>query len=169
MKPGVKFGLICSGVSVLWSLLLFITGLNRIDSSWIFNVLAVGIPVYCCALAINEYKSTMGGGYIQFNAAFKESVVVTLINSVITAVFSIVYLQFIDPTFMDFIMQKQVTKMQEMGMAEDQIQKMLDQSAKWQSPGMMFFWALLGSVVLGFIIALIMAAIMKKPNPEEII
>jgi ABC-type antimicrobial peptide transport system permease subunit len=111
----------------------------------------------------------MGGGYIQFNAAFKESVVVTLINSVITAVFSIVYLQFIDPTFMDFIMQKQVTKMQEMGMAEDQIQKMLDQSAKWQSPGMMFFWALLGSVVLGFIIALIMAAIMKKPNPEEII
>ncbi len=169
MKPGVKFGLICSGASVLWSLLLFITGLNRIDSAWIFNVLAVGIPVYCCALAISEYKSTVGGGYVRFNSAFQESAIVILFNSLVTAVFSIIYIQFIDPTFMDFIMQKQVTKMQEMGMGEEQIQKMLDQSAKWQTPGMMFFWTLVGSLVLGFIVALIMAAIMKKPNPEEII
>lgn len=120
-------------------------------------------------MVIKEYKNTIGGGYIQFNTAFRESFVVVTVNAIIAAIFSLIYMQYIDPTFMDFIMQKQVNKMQEMGMGEEQIQKMLDQSAKWQTPGMMFMWTLIGAFVIGVLVALIMAAILKKPNPEEIV
>ena len=169
MKPGVKFGLICSGASILWALLLYITGLNHIDSAWIFNILSIGIPVLFVSMAIKEVRMTTGGGYIQFNTAFGVSFKVTAINSILSSLFTIVYLQVIDPTFMDFIMQKQVNKMQEMGMGEEQIQKMVDQTAKWQTPSMMFMWTLVGTFVIGVLVSLIMSAILKKPDPEEII
>jgi hypothetical protein len=59
-------------------------------------------------------------------------------------------------------------KMLEMGMPEEQIEAALNQSAKFQTPGWMFTWVLLWTLFIGTIISLVMAAILKKPNPEEI-
>ena len=105
---------------------------------------------------------------MKFSDIFKHGLIICLVGGIIYSAYSIVYIQVIDPTFMDYIMEKQVTKMQEMGMDDDAIEKAMKGSASMQSPFWMFTFSLLGSLFAGAIISLIMAAILKKPNPEEI-
>lgn len=169
MKIALKYGFIYAGASILMSLIMYITGLNRTDSTWLITLIGLAVPVVCILLAVKEYKAELGGGFMKFSDIFKHGLVICLIGGIIYSAYSILYIQVIDPTFMDYIMEKQVTKMQEMGMDDDAIEKAMKGSASMQSPFWMFTFSLLGSLFAGAIISLIMAAILKKPNPEEIV
>ncbi|MBL7925001.1 MAG: DUF4199 domain-containing protein [Bacteroidia bacterium] len=168
MKIALKYGLIYSAINIIWSLLMYVTDLNRSDSSWVFNLLALSIPVVCIILAVKEYKATVGGGFMKFSEVFKHGLVIFLVGGIIAAAYSILYVKVIDPDFMDYVMEKQVAGMQEMGMPEDQIEEAINRSAKFQTPFWMFTWALLGTLFVGAVISLIMAAVLKKPDPGEI-
>ncbi len=168
MKTALKYGFIYAGLSILVSLLLYVTGLNRTGNNWIPSLLGLAVPVICIILAVKELKSESEGGYIKFAEVFKKGLLICLIGGVLNSAYSMIYLEYIDPTYMDYIMEQQVQKMQENGLSEEQIEKMLQSSQAWQSPFAMFTFSLLGSLFSGAIISLIMAAILKKPNPEEI-
>ena len=105
---------------------------------------------------------------MQFSDVIKQAVVICVIGGIITAAYTVLYVTVIYPDFMTYIQEKQMTKMLEMGMPEEQIEMALNQSAKFQTPFWMFTWTLLGSMLIGALISLIMAAVLKKPNPEEI-
>jgi flagellar biosynthesis protein FliQ len=167
MKPEVKYGLIYGGVSCLFSLLMYVTGLNRSNLSWIPNLVSMIIPIVCTVMVINETKA-LNAGYITFGSAFKKSLAVVSIGSLISAVYVILYTSVIDPEFMEFQMQKQVEKMQEMGMSEGDIEEALNRNAQFQTPLMMFIFTLVMFIFVGAVISLIVAAIKKNPNPEEI-
>lgn len=168
MKIALKYGLIYSGINIVWGLFMYVTDLVRSDFSWVFNLLSMIIPVVCIVLAVKEYKATVPGGWMKFSDVFKHGLVICLVGGIIAAAYTVLYVQVIDPEFMTFIQEKQMNKMLEMGMPEDQIEMALNQSAKFQTPFWMFTWTLLGSVFIGTLISLIMAAVLKKPNPEEI-
>ncbi len=168
MKIAIKYGFIYAGIYILMSLLMYITGLNRTGITWPMTVLSFAVPVVCILLAVKEYKSEIGQGYIKFSDVFKQGLIICVVGGIVYSAYSLLYMYVIDPTFMDYIMEQQVAKMQEMGMEEEQIEKAMQGSAAMQSPFWMFTFTLLGSVFIGAIIALIMAAILKKPNPEEI-
>lgn len=168
MKIALKYGFIYAAASIVMSLLMYVTGLNRSDSTWLITLIGLSVPVVCVLLAVKEYKATVGGGYMKFSDIFKHGLVICLLGGIIYSAYSLLYLKYIDPTFMEYIQDKQVAKMQEMGMEDDQIEKALKGSASMQSPFWMFTFSLLGSLFAGSIISLIMAAILKKQNPEEI-
>lgn len=168
MKIALKYGLIYSGINILWSLLLYVTELNRSESAWVFQMIALAIPVVCIIMAVNEYKQKEGNGFITFGTAFKKGLLICLIGGIIGSAFYVIYLEAIDPSFKDFMMQQQVDKMTEMGMGEEAIEDAINQSAKFQTPFWMFTWGIVGSLFVGAIISLIMAAILKKPDPNVI-
>jgi Protein of unknown function (DUF4199) len=166
MKIALKYGLIYSGINILWTLLMFITELNRSDYAWVFNLIAVVIPVICIIMAIKEFKAGPGAGFMSFGQAFKHGMVICLVGGIIFGAFNVVYLQYIDTNFMEFQMQKQVDKMAEMGMSEGDIEKALARGADFQTPFWMFTMAIVVSLIFGLILSLIMAAILKKENPD---
>jgi len=168
MKIALKYGLIYSGINILWSLVLYVTNLVRSDMSWVFNIVSMIIPVVCIVFAVKEYKATLGNGWMKFSEVFKFGLVICLVGGLIAAAYTVLYVQVIDTEFMNFIQEKQMNKMVEMGMPEEQIEIAINQSAKFQTPFWMFTWTLLGALLTGTIISLIMAAVLKKPNPEEI-
>lgn len=168
MKIALKYGLIYSGINILWNLLLYITELNRSDNAWIFQTLGLVFMIICIIMAINEYKKNEGAGFIDFGTAFKQGLIIAVISGIIGSVYYVLYVNVIDTSFNDYIMQKQVDKMAEMGMAEGDIEKAIGQSAKFQTPFWLMTFGILGSLFVGSIISLIIAAIMKKPNPNEI-
>jgi flagellar biosynthesis protein FliQ len=167
MKPEVKYGLIYGAVSILISLLMYVTGLNRSDSSWIPNLLSMIIPIACTVLVVNETKA-LNAGYISFGTAFKKCLAVVSIGSLISAVYVVLYTSVIDTEFMEYQMQKQVEKMQEIGMNESDIEEAINRNAQFQTPMWMFIFTLLMFMFIGAVISLIVAAIKKNPNPEEI-
>lgn len=168
MKIAIKYGLIYSGINILWNLLLYITELNRSDNAWVFQTAGLVFMIVCLVMAINEYKRTEGNGFIEFGTAFKHGLIITIISGIIGSVYYVLYVKAIDPGFNDYIMQKQVDKMAEMGMAEADIEKAMNQSAKFQTPFWLMTFGILGSLFIGSIVSLIVSAIMKKPNPNEI-
>jgi hypothetical protein len=168
MKPGIKFGLINGGIACLWSLLMYITGLNRSDAGTYFQWMGLIVPIVCIVQAVKEYKLTSGDGWVEFGEAFKTGFTVTSIGAIIGSVYYILFIKVIDPTFMDFMMNKQIEKMQDNGMSEEAAEKALEASKMWFGTGMQFTFAILGGLLIGTIIALIMAAILKKPNPDPL-
>ena len=53
-------------------------------------------------------------------------------------------------------------EMEKKGIPDDQIDKAMEMSKMFMSPGAMFVLGLLGSILIGFILSLIIAAIVKK-------
>ena len=168
MKIALKYALIYSGINIVWGLLMFVTDLTRSDMSWVFNILSMVIPIICIVFATKEYKATIGNGWMKFSDVFKQGLLIFVIGGIITAAYTVLYVTVIDPDFMTFIQEKQMNKMLEMGMPEEQVEQQLNMSAKFQTPFWMFTWTLLGTLLIGTLISLIMASVLKKPNPEEI-
>jgi hypothetical protein len=167
MKPEVKYGLIYGGISILFSLVMYVTGLNRSDSSWIPNLISMVVPILCTVLVINEAKA-LNAGYISFGQAFKKCIAVISIGSLISAIYVVLYTTVIDPEFMEYQTMKQVEKMQEMGMSEGDIEVAINRNVQFQTPLWIFIFTLVMFMFIGAVISLIVAAIKKNPNPEEI-
>jgi hypothetical protein len=168
MKIALKYALIYSGINIVWGLLMFVTDLTRSDMSWVFNILSMAIPVICIVFATKEYKATIGNGWMKFSDVFKHGLVIFTIGGIIAAAYSVFYVSVMDPELMTFIQEKEMNKMLENGMPEEQVEIALNQMAKFQTPKWMFVWVLLWTMFIGTLISLVMAAILKKPNPEEI-
>ena len=166
MNIALRYGLIYSGINMLFSLIMFVTDLNRAGLDWLNSLVGLIIPVVCIYLGVKEYKAGVEGGYMKFSEVFKKGILICLVGGVIVAGYLVLCTSVIDPDFMDFMMQQQVEKMQEQGMSEDMIEMAINQSAKFQTPFWMFTWGLLGSLIMGAIVSLIMAAGLKKNNPD---
>lgn len=168
MKIALRYGLIYTGINILWSLLMYVTGLNRSEVSWIFNTLAMLIPVLCIVYAVKEYKATVGQGFMPFGEVFRHGLVITLVGGIGISAYLLVYSEYIDPGFNDYILNQQIEEMQESGMSDEKIDQAIEMGERFRTPFYMFTFGVLGSLFVGSIVSLIMAAILKKPNPEGI-
>lgn len=168
MKNAFRYGLIYSAINILWSLIMYITDLNRSDYNWIFNTITFAFPVILIVLSVKEFKATEGKGYISFSQVFKQGILICLIGGLVMSAYTVVYMEYIDPTFQDFISSKQVMQMEDYGMSDDAIEKSMERAEEYQKPFWIFTFGLLGTLFMGTVISLIMAAVLKRPNPEEI-
>jgi hypothetical protein len=168
MKPAVKYGLINGGVAVLWSLVMYVTELNRNTSAKWIQMIALIFPIVFMIMAINEYKATVGGGWITFGKAFGQAFRVGLIGGLVGIAFYYIYITAIDPAFIDFQKQMQMDQMAERGMSDELIEKSMKQAAFFMQPWMQVIFGLIFSLLISSVLSLIIAAFKKHPNPEEI-
>jgi hypothetical protein len=78
------------------------------------------------------------------------------------------YVSVINPSLIDYIKEQQILEMEKKGMEQAAIDQAMSFSEKFISPGMVTFWTIAGGLLLGSLIALIIAAIMKKNDPQAI-
>jgi hypothetical protein len=71
-------------------------------------------------------------------------------------------MKFIDPTITDQIMKKAMEEMEKKGIPDEQIDQAMEMTKMFMNPGAMFVMGLLGTILIGFILSLIIAAILKK-------
>lgn len=168
MKPFVKFGLLSGGIFVLFTLIMYVTELNRGGSMQAIEMSALIIPIACMYFAISTYKTEIGNGWISFGTAFKQAFYVGCIGGIIRSVFHFVYIRFIDPAFIDFQKHLEFEKMIEDGMSDAMIETRMQQSAPFMTPPIQFIIVLIISLFFAAVLGLLMAAIFKKQNPDEI-
>ena len=168
MKPAIKFGLISGAIGVLFNLVMYITGINRTPSGQTIQWLSIIIPITCMYMAIKTYRDEIGNGWITFGKAFNQAFRVGVVGGLIGSVYHFLYLKFIDPTYVDYLMQLQLEKLTERGMDDATIEQAMKQTAPFMSPPVQLGFAIVISFFIAAALGLIMAGIMKKPNPEEI-
>ena len=86
--------------------------------------------------------------------------------SAISAVFTYLYIKFIDTGFLELVKQRQIEALQQQGMSDQQIDQAMEFSAMFMSAEAMLFYILVGGIIGALIIGLIVTIFTQKRNPE---
>ena len=164
-KNALFYGLLTAVISIVFSVFTYILDVPFKNPVMYFSfvILLAGI-IY----GTLQYRNVSLGGYITFGNAFLSGFLIVFIASIATSIYSYVFFTFIDPAYIERIIQQTLeqteAKMLEKGQSEDQIEPILAMTRKFMSPLMMSIMSVLTSAVFGAILSLFAAAILKKED-----
>jgi hypothetical protein len=161
LNNGLYLGLI----GVVVHLILFAMG-SLLEYQWINSVISFVAMIVFIVIGIKTYKSA-NGGFISWGQGVKIGLGITMISAVIALVYTLLFMNVIDPTFQQQAIDVEQQKWVDAGMTEEQIEAALAMTEKFQSPAILSAVILASSAFFGFIISAIVAAIMKKTEEEN--
>lgn len=158
-KGTLNSGLILGLVLVLFSLLLwfFNQALNQKLASISYVFLIAGLY-----LGIKDFRDKSRGGFLSYGGALGAGVVISIYVAVITAIFTILLYQVIDPGLIEKVKAVAEDRLVNRGMSDEQIEMAMKVSGKFMNPVFMAINALIGSVFIGTIISLFLAIFLKR-------
>jgi hypothetical protein len=168
-NPLVQYGLLSAATGLIAYIGLYLGGVKAMTSpiAFMMNLLPIVFAVLACLAAKKQ-----GGGYLEFGKALQTSFAVFVITGIATSLFSYILFNFIDLEFKQAMQQASIEMTEKMmkkfGAPQDQIDKAMDEAMKKDS--FSFGNVMLGfafSCFLYFLFSLIIAAIVKKKNPEN--
>lgn len=162
MSTSLRYGMFMSIIGIAFTVILIAVGSNPFDRSWM-NWIPTLISVAIVVLA-HQYFKEKGDGYMTYGQGLGIGFLSIFMSVLLGALFSFVYINFIDPGVMDEVWQKAQQQMEEQGQNEEAIEMGL----KW---GKMLFWPmyLLGGAFMALIIGLIVSIFTQKKNPEPFV
>ncbi|GAB2544448.1 DUF4199 domain-containing protein [Rufibacter soli] len=159
---GIRYGLITGFISIIYSLLLFVTGLHLNKG---FSYLAILIPIVGIVFAYRNFKNE-NGGFMSYGQGLGTGTILGAVSGVMSSIFSYIYIKFIDGSIMEQIRNGSIEEMEQKGLSDEQIDNAIKITEKFSTPEMMFLFGLIGAVFMAFLISLIVAAVMKNNRPE---
>lgn len=165
-RVALKWGLILGLVLMLISLVMYLT--DQTANYW-FSLLTLVVMIGGLIAAMREYR-TLNQGYMTYSEGLGIGALQSAVAGLLSAAFITFYNVVIDPTIQQRSFELAREKMEEQGnMSDEQIDQALEISQKFQSPGFMFIAGVFGTLIMGFLLALIISAIMRrnKANPFD--
>ena len=168
----LKSGLIIGVVSIVVFLISYVADFKPVGILMpiLYGISSFAILVIILVYLFKNYRTQIGG-YISFRNAFLYCFIAFAAGSILSSLFSALFIQFIEPEYYKNIMEAQKVYMENYlsgKMSDEQITEQLDKIDE-QAATMGSFSGMLktlaGSILIGGIVGLIIGAIMKK-NPE---
>ncbi|QNM86064.1 DUF4199 domain-containing protein [Polaribacter pectinis] len=160
----VNNGLILGVASIILSLVMFATG-NHLDPHWSTSVVSAALFIGLIIYGTKQFKAA-NGGFMSWGQGVKIGVGIAILAGLIVVVYNYIFMNFIEPDFMNQMMEIQNQKFLDQGMTEEQIEAANEMGKSFQSPGIMAAMGIIGYAIGGFIVAAITSAIMKKSEEE---
>lgn len=162
-KSALVAGTLLGIILVIYSLMMYF--LNQTGNKYVgwlsFVIMIAGIVYLQIQYRDKELKGTM-----PYGKAFGFAVLMVLVASVITSVFTYILFTVIDPGLVDKLLAAAEEQLAQRGMTGDQIDMAMKVTKKMMSPPLMAVFGLIGNMFWGTIISLITSAITKKePTP----
>ena len=155
----IKFGIIGGLLCIVISVILYITDLQFESWSKWMTTLAMIVILF---IGLRSIARDHPGMEVEYGKLFGAGMVITLIITVLSIGYFLIYVYVIDPDFINATMEITRQKMQEQGLSEDQIEKALSISAKFMTPPVMSVIASISTIIVGAIFSAIAAAVFKK-------
>jgi hypothetical protein len=158
----MKWGAITGLISIIYSTILQVTGMATNQGlSWLGFVILIGGIFY----AMKDFK-TQTGGYMTYGEGLGVGTLTSAISGLLSSAFAAFYIGFIDDSSIKQTLALQRKKFEEQGMDDAQIDQAIAMAEKFSGPGTIFLFGLIGSVIIGLIISLVIAAILKHERKE---
>lgn len=158
-KSALNFGIMLGLVMMVLSLLIFILELYTLSwINWVTNIILIAGIVY----GIKKRRDNELGGSISYGSALGYGTLVSLFVGLISSVFTALYLAFVDDSFIQFTLDKQLDEFYAQGMADEQIDMAIGMTKKFMNPTSIAIMGTIMTVIMGFIVSLIAGAFLKK-------
>ncbi|GAB3737057.1 DUF4199 domain-containing protein [Spirosoma lituiforme] len=165
-RTALKWGAILGLVLMAITLIMYLTDQS---TNPLFSGLTLGAVVALLVLAMRDYR-TLNGGYMTYSEGLGIGALLSAVAGLLSSAFSTFYNVVIDPTVQQRAMEQAREKMEAQGnMSDESIDQAMEWSQKLQSPGFTFIAGVFGTVIVGFLLSLIVAAFIRrnKANPFE--
>ncbi|MEK6783604.1 MAG: DUF4199 domain-containing protein [Bacteroidota bacterium] len=161
-SAGIRYGLMMSVLSIAFFVIMNVAGL---DMQGPVGYLGWAITAAMLFLAHKYYKE-QGDGFMTIGQGTGIGFWAGTVSSIISSIFTYVYIKFIDDSFLQAIKDKQIESMQERGMSDEQIEQAMQFAGAFSSPEAIFGFGIVFGIIAGVIIGLLVALITKKNNPD---
>jgi Na+/H+-dicarboxylate symporter len=172
MKTCSLYGFISALAGAFITLVLYLLGLHS-DPAKVgmagYIALAVGLPVGILIIALGvkarreETPLTEDFGY---GRALGAGVLISVVSSVLSTAFNLVYSNFINPRFPEVMVQAQLAKLEAKGMPPAQLDAAEKGVRMFMGAVPQAIFGILAGVVFGLILSLIIAAFLKRAPAE---
>ena len=172
MSTAVKWGLITGMVYIAISLVNNLLGLQEPGNTasaglgMVISFATFLITFLTIYLGVKEHKNEDLGGYLTTTQGFKAGLKMAFIAGIIAAVFSFIYMQFIDPELMERVMAAQEEKFEEM--SEEQRDTMGKIMGIFTNPIILACFTVIWIALWGMVKGLVAGLILKKDPPVTI-
>lgn len=161
----INYGLILAGASILIGLIQYAMG-THLEQNWVSSFIGFLLVITLTVLGIKKFKE-VNNGFLSWGQAVKIGVGIAAVAGLIGALYQYVFINFIEPDFVELIAEKQEEVLLEQGYTDEQIEAAQEMSKKFQGPIIMSAMSIIGSAILGFIISAIAGAVMKKTEQDD--
>lgn len=155
------YGLYLGIASIAYSLVIFYGGFI---GNKVFNYLGYLIVIAFIVLGLKYYRDKVNNGVMSYSQGLGIGVLISLIGSLVSSVFSYVLMSFIDTSLHQVVSDMAMEEALKGGVPEAQIDQVQSMVEIFTSPGAMFAMGLFFGVLGGFVVSLIAAAIFKKED-----
>lgn len=104
-----------------------------------------------------------------YGRALGTGVMISLFAAVIGTISHYVYSAFINPNFIEVMVQAQTLKFEEKGMTSEQIERAVGMMRGIMRPGIQAAFGFIAGVFFGTVVSLITAAFLKRPATDELV
>lgn len=165
-RVALKWGVITGLALVVYSTLLYTLGqmTNGALTIVIYVIIVIGL-----VLGMREYR-TLNGDYLTFGEGVGLGALLSAVAGIISSAYTVLYSTVIDPGMQERMMEQMREQLENQGkLSDEQIDQALEISQTFQSPGLQFIVGIFGTILIGVVFSLIIAAILRrsKANPFE--
>lgn len=167
-NTGLLYGTIGGLAMIVFTLCLYLAGVQAFGNMML-GLLGYAIIITVAVLAASKQKQ-LNGRYLPFGTALKTVFTVFVLAFLLQTIFNYVLLNYIDTSFRDSLTQLTIEKtealLRKFGAPESEIEKTLQSMGSADSYSIKNLFLGFGMMcIVSFLIALIIAAIVKKNKP----
>lgn len=162
-RTALKWGVISGVGSMIFTTIIYVTGqVTNPSLAWMGTI----IPILAMVMGMKEFRS-QNGGFMSYGQGLGIGALLSGIGGFLAGVYNYIYNEFVDPTLRQQILDKTREDLENRGMDDTQIDAAIEMSSKFSTPGITFALGIFMAILLGFIVSLIVSAIMKKDKPLD--
>lgn len=165
-RVALKWGVITGLALIVYSTLLYTLGqmTNGLLTVVIYVIIIIGL-----VLGMREYR-TLNGGYLTFGEGVGLGALLSAVAGLLSSAYTVLYSTVIDPGMQERVMEQMREQLENQGkLSDEQIDQAMQISQSFQSPGLQFIVGIFGTIFIGVVFSLVIAAILRqsKANPFE--
>jgi len=163
----LNYGLLMAMLSVVLQVISYVLDVH-IERPWWLSVLLAAITIGVIVMGIWSFKKE-NGTFLSLSDALKTGIGISLVAAIIVAVFNFIFIYYIDPNFVEKVLDITRRQLEENPqLTPEQVEMSLNMSRKFMSPWLMTAFSILGGLFFGFIISLIAGLAMRKTPPVHL-
>ncbi|MDR2563963.1 MAG: DUF4199 domain-containing protein [Prevotellaceae bacterium] len=159
IAPGTVMGVTLVALSVIFYVANYDGGFMLLA-----NIFATGATMVYFTI---QYRDKKRDGFISYGRSLGFGTLMSLVASILNAIYFVVFVKLINPDYFDIQMDKAAQQMLEQGVNEAQIEAGMKMAKLFATPAFGAMSLILSGVFVGVIIALIVSIFIKRDNYQQ--